>query len=143
MPKVNKNILILISGIMWSGVGIFLNRLAYKWIILLSTNEAIFAIIAGLLLGTAIAYFGFNGLANKNVNRINQYQGKVCIWAFQKWTTYFLIIFMMSLGIFMRNTPLIPKFLLSPIYIGIGLALFVASFRYYLFLFKNGSYKNA
>jgi hypothetical protein len=143
MPKVNKNILVLISGIMWSAVGIFLNRLAYKWIILLSTNETIFAIIAGLLLGTAIAYFGFNGLANKNIDRINQYQGKVCIWAFQKWTTYFLIAFMMSLGIFMRNTPYIPKFLLSPMYIGIGFALFVASFRYYLFLYKKRNLKDA
>ena len=137
MPKVHKNILVIISGLLWTGVGLFLIRLAFRWFAELSTNEIIFAIIAGLLLGSAIAYFGFNGLANKNIDRINQYQGKVCIWAFQKWTTYFLIAFMMSLGIFMRNTPYIPKFLLSPIYIGIGFALFVASFRYYRFLFKK------
>jgi len=137
MPKVNKNILILLSGIMWSGVGIFLPSLAVRWFKELSSNEIIFAIMAGLLLGSAIAYFGFIGLANKNINRINQYQGKVCLWAFQKWTTYFLIAFMMSLGIFMRKTPYIPKFLLSPMYIGIGFALFVASFRYYLFLLKK------
>ncbi len=143
MPKVNKNILILISGLMWTGVGIFLPSLALRWFALLSTNEIIFATITGIILGLVIAYFGFSGLANKNIYRINQYQGKVCLWAFQKWTTYLLIIFMMSLGIFMRNTPLIPKYLLSPIYIGIGLALFLASFRYYLFLAKKGSFKNA
>lgn len=137
MPKVNKNILILLSGIMWSGVGIFLPRLASRWFAELSTNETIFAVMAGILLGSTIAYFGFIGLANKNIDRINQYQGKVCIWAFQKWTTYFLIAFMMSMGIFMRNIPYIPKFLLSPMYIGIGFALFVASFRYYRFLLKN------
>lgn len=137
MPKVNKNILILLSGIMWSGVGIFLPRLASQWFAELSTNETIFAVMAGILLGSTIAYFGFIGLANKNIDRINQYQGKVCIWAFQKWTTYFLIAFMMSMGIFMRNIPYIPKFLLSPMYIGIGFALFVASFRYYRFLLKN------
>lgn len=137
MPKVNKNILILLSGIMWSGVGIFLLRLASRWFAELSTNETIFAVMAGILLGSTIAYFGFIGLANKNIDRINQYQGKVCIWAFQKWTTYFLIAFMMSMGIFMRNIPYIPKFLLSPMYIGIGFALFVASFRYYRFLLKN------
>lgn len=137
MPKVNKNILILLSGIMWSGVGIFLPNLASRWVAELSTNETIFAVMAGILLGSTIAYFGFIGLANKNIDRINQYQGKVCIWAFQKWTTYFLIAFMMSMGIFMRNTPYIPKFLLSPMYIGIGFALFVASFRYYRFLLKD------
>ena len=138
MPKVHKNILVIISGLLWTGVGLFLIRLAFRWFAELSTNEIIFAIIAGILLGSTIAYFGFNGLANKNIFRINQYQGKVCVWAFQKWTTYFLIVFMMSLGIFMRNTPYIPKFLLSPMYIGIGFALFVASFRYYLFLLKKG-----
>lgn len=137
MPRVPKNILVIISGLLWSAVGIFLIRLAFGWIVDLSSNEIIFALVAGLLLGSIIAHFGFNGLANKNIDRINQYQGKVCIWAFQKWTTYFLIAFMMSMGIFMRNIPYIPKFLLSPMYIGIGFALFVASFRYYRFLLKN------
>lgn len=42
---------------------------------------------------------------------------------------------------FMRKTPYIPKFLLSPMYIGIGSALFIASFRYYLFLFKKKTLK--
>lgn len=137
MPKVNKYILILISGVLWTGVGLFLIRLAFRWFLVLSAKEIIFAIIAGLLLGSAIAYFGFSNLANKNIKRINNYQGKVCIWAFQKWSTYLLIIFMMSLGIFMRNTTFIPKFVLCPMYIGIGLALFLSSFNYYNFLFNN------
>ena len=137
MPKVHKHILITVSGILWTGVGLFLIRLAFRWFSVLSSNEVIFAIIAGLLLGSAIAYFGFSGLAIKNIKRINNYQEKVCVWAFQKWTTYLLIIFMMSLGIFMRNTSFIPKFLLTPMYIGIGFALFVASFQYYKFLLKN------
>ncbi len=137
MPKVHKYVLIFTSGLMWSGVGIFLNRLAFGWIVKLSSNEAIFALTSGYILAGIIAYFGFSNLANKNVERINQYEGKICFWAFQKWTTYILIIFMMSLGIFMRNTPYIPKYILSPVYIGIGFALFLASFRYYIFLYKN------
>ncbi|MEA3444418.1 MAG: hypothetical protein U9R19_06780 [Bacteroidota bacterium] len=143
MPKVHKYVLILISGLLWSGVGLFLIRLAFGWFSELSSNEIIFALVAGLLLGGAIAYFGFSGLAIKNIDRINQYQGKVCVWAFQKWTTYLLIIFMMSLGIFMRNTPFFPKYLLSPIYIGIGSALFFASFHYYRCLIKKAKKKNA
>ena len=138
MPKVHKYFLVLISGLLWTGVGLFLNSLAFKWFTVLSNNEIYFAIGAGLLLGGIIAYFGFSGLAIKNINRINQYQkDKVCVWAFQKWTTYLLIVFMMSLGIFMRNTPYIPKYLLSPMYIGIGSALFFASSHYYLFLIKQ------
>ena len=138
MPRVHKYYLISISGLMWTGVGLFLISLAFRWFSELTNIETYFAIGGGLLLGSIIAYFGFAGLALKNIDRINQYQkDRVCLWAFQKWTTYLLIVFMMSLGIFMRNTPYIPKFLLSPMYIGIGSALFFASFHYYLFLIKH------
>ncbi|HAG15406.1 MAG TPA: hypothetical protein DCG69_02635 [Bacteroidales bacterium] len=143
MPKASKNVLILISGLLWSGVGLFLIRLAFRWVVKLTQSEMILAIFGGLILGSAIAYFGFSGLANKNIERINQYQNKVCIWAFQKWSSYILIAFMMSLGIFMRNASFIPKFLLSPLYIGIGFALFLASFRYYIFLFKRNKKPHA
>ena len=136
MPRVNKNILILISGVLWTGVGIFLINIASRWFALLTQNELILSIIFGILLGTAISYFGFSYLAVKNIERINFYTDKVCVWAFQKWQTYFLIIFMISLGVFMRKTSIVPKFLLTPRYIGIGFALFTASFKYYIFLYK-------
>ncbi|MBN1463125.1 MAG: hypothetical protein JW922_05540 [Paludibacteraceae bacterium] len=137
MPRVHKHILVFVSGILWSGVGLFLISLAYRWFNQLSNNQIIAAWLGGLILGGAIAYFGFSKLADKNILRINQYHKKVCFWAFQKWTTYLLIVFMMSLGIFMRKTPYIPKFLLSPMYIGIGSALFLSSFRYYQFLVQT------
>lgn len=136
MPRVKKNILILISGVLWTGVGILLINIASRWFALLSQNELIFSIVFGIILGTAISYFGFSKLALKNIERINLYTNKVCVWAFQKWQTYFLIIFMISLGVFMRKTSIVPKFLLTPMYIGIGFALFTASFKYYIFLFK-------
>ncbi len=136
MPKVHKNILILIAGILWSGVGVLLNFFASRWFHLLSQNEFILVIIGGVILGTAISYFGFSGLAQKNIDRINLYDDKVCLWAFQKWQSYILIIFMISLGIFMRKSGYIPKNILTPIYIGIGFALFTASFKYYFFLIK-------
>ncbi len=136
MPRVHKNILILIAGVLWSGVGILLNFFASRWYHILSQNELIIAIIVGVLLGTAISYFGFSGLAQKNIDRINLYKNKVCMWAFQKWQSYILIIFMISLGIFMRTSGFVPKIILTPLYIGIGFALFTASFKYYIFLFK-------
>ena len=141
MPKVNKNILILISGILWTGVGILLMKIATKWFPLLSQIEFILSIIGGILLGTAISYFGFSNLAIKNIERINLYTDKVCIWAFQKWQSYFLIAFMISLGVFMRSTSIVPKFLLTPMYIGIGFALFTASFKYYIFLYTRKNNK--
>ena len=130
-PAVSKTTLILISGLLWSGIGLLLIRIASGWFSVLNEWQLIFALTAGPVLGLFIAWFGFKNLAVKNADRIHAYPDKVCIFAFQRWQMYVLIVFMMSLGIFMRNTQYIPKFLLAPVYIGIGLALFLASFVYY------------
>lgn len=130
-PTVPKNKLILISGILWSGTGILLFWIASKWFALFENWQMILALTAGPVLGLVIAWFGFKNLAHKNADRISAYPEKVCIFAFQRWQMYILIVVMMSMGIFMRNTALIPKFLLAPVYIGIGSALFLASFVYY------------
>ena len=137
MPKVNKNILILTSGILWTGVGIMLMRIATIWFSTLPQNELVLDIIGGIILGLIILYFGFSKIATKNIERINLYNDKVCFWAFQKWQSYILIIFMMALGIFMRKISSVPKFILTPMYIAIGFALFSGSFKYYMFLFHK------
>jgi hypothetical protein len=137
MLKVHKHALIFTAGILWSGVGILLNIFAKKWFHLLTKNETIIAIVGGIILGIAISYFGFKNLAQKNIDRIDKYPTKVSIFKFQRTRMYFLIVFMIGLGIFMRKTSFVPKCILTPMYIGIGLALFLASFKYHFFLLKN------
>ena len=132
-----KKILILVAGVMWTGVGILLNFFAARWFKLLSFNEIMLAIIGGFVLGMLIAYFGFGPLAQRNIDRIVKYPERVSVFKFQRKNMYFVVIFMISLGIFMRKTDIIPKNLLAPMYIGIGLALFVASFKYHVFLLKK------
>lgn len=130
-PAVNRKWLIIISGLMWSGVGIFLNILAFNWLKSFNNTQLFVTIILGLLAGLVIARFGFGNIANKNINRIFAYPKEACVFAFQEWRSYILIAVMMSMGIFLRTTGLIPKYILAPMYIGIGTALFLASFRYY------------
>lgn len=132
MPKVGKHVLILISALLWCLVGLFLISLTWKWLLEFSVSIVLIDGFIGVLMGLIIAYFGFSKIALKNVNRILQYEKeKVCMWAFQKWTSYLLIAFMMTLGLFMRNASFIPKYVLTPIYIGIGLALFLSSLLYF------------
>ncbi len=142
-PSVNKKHLILISGIMWSGVGILLNFIASKWLPSFEQWQIIFTYFIGILMGLIISSFGFSKLAKKNSDRILEYPEKVCIFAFQRWQMYILIVVMMSMGLFMRSTNFIPKYLLAPVYVGIGLALFIGSFVYYkrLFTYKNTNLK--
>lgn len=132
MPKVGKHILILISGLLWSMVGIMLISIASGWLTDMSFAYQAIGISTSLISGSVITYFGFSKIALKNIERINQYQkNRVCIWAFQKWSSYLLIAFMMSLGIFMRNATFFPRLILLIIYFSIGMALFLSSMAYY------------
>ena len=130
-PAVNRKWLIIISGLIWSCVGIFLNILALSWLKSVNNMQIFISVIIGLLVGLVIARFGFGNIANKNVKRILAYPKHACIFAFQEWKSYILIAIMMNLGIFLRTTGLIPKYILVPMYLGIGTALFLASFKYY------------
>ncbi len=139
-PSVNKKCLILISGIMWSGVGVLLNWIASKWLPAFEQWQIIFTYSIGIIMGLIISSFGFSKLAKKNSDRIMEYPEKACIFGFQRWQMYILIVIMMSMGIFMRTTTFIPKYLLAPVYVAIGSALFISSFVYYknFFLKKEG-----
>ncbi len=131
-PGVNKKYLLIISGLMWSVVGMFLDSLAIRWIFNYNFDYKIIYFALGILLGFLIHKFGFSLVANNNIQRIIiKTKSKVCLFSLQKWSGYAIIVFMMSLGIFMRNTTIIPKNLLSILYLGIGSALFFSSIKYY------------
>ena len=82
-PAVKKYFLLLISGAMWSSVGILLIWIASKWFPILSDSHILFGLTLGPVLGGTISWFGFNGLAKKNAVRILEYPKYVCIFAFQ------------------------------------------------------------
>ena len=137
-PQVNKKWLLLISGGIWSIVGILLNRVAYKWYIALDNFHLIVILVLGIVLALLITWFGFRKVVEKNIRRILSYPEWVCIFAFQDWKSYILIAVMMSMGFYLRTASIVPKFVLAPGYVGIGTALFLSSFGYYK---KYFSYK--
>lgn len=135
-PAVHKIWLHLLAGVMWSGVGIMLISLAARWLGLVIFSQEILLILAGLVLALGIYYFGFSKFALKNVRRIGNYPNeRVCLFAFQKWTSYPLVLFMISLGIYLRLFSPIPKPYLAILYIGIGGGLFLSSLHYYTRVF--------
>ena len=141
-PAVHKRWLHALAGVMWSGVGLFLMSLAYGWLLPVHWEYAILLALAGILLAVAIYWFGFSKLAGSNSRRISDYKKrKVCIFAFQKWSSYPLVAFMIGLGITLRRYSPIPKPLLAVMYIGIGGSLFLASFHYYVAFWKESNFK--
>ena len=122
---------------MWCGVGILLNIIAYHWVKEFSTFGIILSVSIGTILGIVIAKFGFSKIANKNIFRIFKLPEKVTLFAFQEPKSYILILFMMSLGVFMRKSGYVPEILLALIYIGIGSALFLAGLTYFVSFYKR------
>ncbi len=131
-PAVPKKGLQLAAGLMWSGVGIMLIAFAARWLKLVDLPTMSLLLLAGAVLGAAIYLFGFSKLARKNIRRIDAYvKERICLFAFQEWKTYPLVVFMVFLGIYLRIYSPFPKPLLAIVYLGLGFSLFASSLLYY------------
>lgn len=123
---------------MWTGVGVFLISLAWGWIFNPGVEKRWIYWVPGLVLASLIYHFGFSRLARKNSNRINDLSiEKPCLFAFQEWHSYPLVLFMIALGITLRKYTPIPKPVLGILYTGIGGGLGGASIHYYQAIFKG------
>ena len=128
-PAAEKNLLVLMAGIIWVGVGIMLLVLAFSWLEAdAGSNIYLFGGV-GLVLALLVHHFGFLRIVDKNLKRIIPMTGKKCVFSFITWKSYLLIIVMMTMGIMLRHSS-IPKPYLAIIYTAIGLALILSSFRY-------------
>lgn len=137
-PGVPKHWLHLTAGLMWTGVGIFLVSLALEWVFAPNVRSPWSYLLPGVVLAYLIFKFGFSGLAGKNSLRINNLgEEKPCLFAFQEWHSYPLVLFMIGLGITLRKYTPIPKPLLGILYIGIGGGLGGSSLIYYRHLLHN------
>lgn len=142
-PGVPKFWLQLLAGVVWTGVGIYLISLAWGWILSPGVKARWLYWIPGLILASLIYYFGFSRLARKNSQRITDFTTeKPCLFAFQEWHSYPLVLFMIGLGLGLRQYTAIPKPLLGILYLGIDGGLGSASLHYYHEIIKNNPSHN-
>jgi uncharacterized membrane protein len=131
-PSVDRRVLVLTAGIVWSAVGLVLILAAIFW--LASSHENVIIPAAVGVIGGAIVYrFGFVKLARRNLIRVYQQapgKDRVCMFAFQNARSYVIAACMMLMGYGLRHLP-ISKVYLAPIYSAIGLALLLSSLQYY------------
>jgi hypothetical protein len=143
-PGVQKKWLHLTAGLIWLGVGLMLIGFASRWLKLVGFPTMLLLVLAGSLLATGIYFFGFSKFAKKNIKRIRNLEGeKICLFAFQGWTSYPLVAFMISLGVYLRVYSPFPKPLLAILYLGIGGGLSLASLLYFAHIARAFQPKNA
>jgi hypothetical protein len=129
-PSVDKKLLLILSGAIWFGVGIMLCSLAAGWLAKTNGSNALLLGLTGITLSLCIYSLGFLKLVKKNSARILAYKDKICIFAFQPWKSYLIVVIMIGMGMALRHSPL-PKIYLAIIYIGFGLAMILSSIHYF------------
>jgi hypothetical protein len=128
-PGVDRDVLLLLAGLMWVCVGTMLLTFSYSWLHASQEGASLVWAGAGVFLAMGIHHFGFLRVVDKNLGRILPMEGKKCLFSFMTWQSYLIVGVMVVLGVLLRHSP-IPKRYLSILYTGIGLALILSSVRY-------------
>ncbi len=129
-PAVARHWLLLIAGLLWSGVGIALCIAACYWLSHCEWPQNILTAVLGAGVGILVYRLGFSTIARKNIRRIAQQPETVCLFAFQAWRSYVLILVMVMLGMVLRHSHL-SRLLLAMIYLIVGTGLVLSSSLYY------------
>ena len=129
-PAVPRHWLLVIAGLMWSAVGVMLCLFAVTWLSGVRWIEATGLGASGALLGLLIYRVGFHRIVRKNIDRIEHAAERPCLFSFQAWRSYVIIVLMIAMGVFLRHS-MIPKPFLAVPYETMGLALLLASLHYY------------
>ncbi len=137
-PSVNKRVLLFLAGLMWLSVGTMLLCLSFSWLNASHAHGAFLFAGIGVMVALVVHHFGFLKIVDKNLGRILPMEGTKCVFAFMTWKSYIIVVLMVAIGAFLRQSP-IPKSYLSIIYIGIGLALLLSSIRYLRVLLNQTS----
>jgi len=128
-PAVTKSVLLFLAGFVWLCIGTMLLIFAYSWLSEAPRTISLMLFGLGVVVALLIHRFGFLKIVDKNIERILPMVEKKCLFSFITWKSYMIIIVMVAMGALLRHSA-IPKQYLAIVYIGIGLALILSSFRY-------------
>ncbi len=111
-------------------VGNGLILVACRWLSETAWPLNLILALGSIGLGFVIHLYLVSRIALRNILRIQTLPEVTCLFAFQAPRSYFLVIFMMLLGFFLRHLP-VSKYFIAPIYLAMGSALAFSSSLYF------------
>ena len=130
-PRIARRYLYIIAAFVWTFAG---SMLLFRGILLFMDDDyliwtrLITSIIAGLLFYRLL----FSNISYKHTSRIAAMQlEKPCLFSFFNIKSYILMSMMITAGISLRKSGILPPVYLSVIYVTMGIPLFISSFRFY------------
>ncbi|MBI5623842.1 MAG: hypothetical protein HY924_08695 [Elusimicrobia bacterium] len=127
---VSRHWLFRLAGALWFAVGLGLASAGVSWLAPLPLVEALRLAFLGLFLAWGMHLALFRRIRDRNIERIQGLPESVCLFAFQAWRSWLLVLVMMLLGVLLRHSPL-PREILAVLYLMMGGALALSSFRYF------------
>ena len=136
-PGIPKRYLLLVAAFVWTFAG---GMLLFRGFSVLKFNSVTidFEEIGSILAGILFYKFMFSVISSKHINRIlNIRIEKPCFFSFFNWRSYMMMTGMMTAGITLRVSGIIPLNYLSLFYIAMGTPLFLSAIRFYYYANKN------
>ena len=128
---VSKRFLLLEAAFVWTFAG---GMLLYRGGVMLAASSGFswIKIIISLCGGLIFYKLMFSKISRKHIIRITNLQGDYHLFhQFFSLKSYLMMLGMISLGIFLRKTEIVPIPALSLTYITMGVPLLLSSFRFY------------
>jgi hypothetical protein len=136
-PSVPRRYLIFVAAVVWTFAG---GMLLFRGFTVLKFGS-VFVLeeeSASVILGVIFYIFMFSRISLKHLIRIqNNPIERPCVFSFFNWRSYILMSSMISLGVTLRLTGLVPLQYLSLFYVTMGTPLFLSSLRFYYQGVKN------
>ena len=139
-PGIPKRYLLFVAAVVWTFAG---GMLISRGLAMLDFKSGLLweKILGSLIAGILFYIFMFSKISFKHTKRIvNIKEERPCAFSFFNWRSYFLMSIMISFGITLRVTGIVPTKYLSLFYMAMGTPLFISAFRFYYFGFN---YKKA
>ncbi|MEI6053031.1 MAG: hypothetical protein WCQ44_10040 [Opitutaceae bacterium] len=136
-PSVPKRYLLFVAAVVWTFAG---GMLLFRGFSVLKFNSTGILIeeAVSIILGVVFYIFMFSRISQKHIVRIqNNPLERPCVFSFFNWRSYILMSTMISFGVTLRVTGIVPIQYLSVFYVIMGTPLFLSSVRFYVHGIKN------
>lgn len=138
---IKKTFLFILAGALWVFAGTMVASVGIK---ALQSDFKPLAVILAMVIFAIFFTFIFSKMVNKNERRImGNTEARMPFYKFVDNKTYIIIAFMMSLGIVLRKSGLLPIFFFEFFYTGLGLALIVGGIKSLILFFKHNYLKKS
>lgn len=137
IPKVSKRALIFLAGLIWCFAGYNILKIGFPYMIH-NWNTPLLSMVTSVIVFVLFFKFIFFRLVGKHNKRIKSYTDeKIMFYKFFDGKSYLIMAFMMTFGIVLRNSGLLPKICIGTLYVGLGSALAGAGIGFLVHFFKD------